>query len=172
MKVLELIERLESSSEFKEFSKKNPKAFLSSGFFVFDFEAGKNLQQLNYFIPSEKKIAVFSVSESGVEEKTSTLFDEEGKEKFHELKLKGLKADIDSVEEEVMEKLKKEKVSAKLSKIIAVLQPKDDGNGILWNLTCILEGLLILRIFIDAKTGKIIKFEKAGLMDFVKIGKK
>jgi hypothetical protein len=171
MKVLGLIEKLESSSEFREFSKKNPKAFLSSGFFVFDFDAGKNVSQMNFFL-SGSEIATFSVSESGVEEKTSKLFEEEKKEKFHELKLKGLKVDIDSVEEKVMEKLKKEKVSAKLSKIIAVLQPKDEGDGILWNLTCILEGLLILRIFIDAKTGKITKFEKAGLMDFVKIGKK
>ncbi|PIU75777.1 hypothetical protein COS75_02535 [Candidatus Pacearchaeota archaeon CG06_land_8_20_14_3_00_35_12] len=171
MKVSALVKKLESDSEFEKFKKENPKAFLSSIFIVFDFESGGNQQDMNYFIPSEKKIAVFAVSDSGIMEKTSNLFDEEKSEKFHELKFDGLKLDADDIEKNVQNQLKKEKITNKLNKIIAVLQPCDEGKDVLWNLTCILDGLVIVRINIDACNGKLLKFEKAGLMDFIKFEK-
>ncbi len=46
------LEKLENSDVFKNFKKQNPDAYLCSGFFVIDKQAGKNNQQhLDFFIP-------------------------------------------------------------------------------------------------------------------------
>ena len=59
-----------------------------------------------------------------------------------------------------------EGISARFSKIIAVLQ-KHEGKQI-WNLTCMLEGLIILHVLIDSENGEIIKFERKSMMDLIR----
>ena len=63
-------------------------------------------------------------------------------------------------------------INSKLSKIIAVLQKfkkeGEDNPRQIWNLTCMLEGLIILNILIDANLGEVIKFERKSIMDLVK----
>jgi len=61
-------------------------------------------------------------------------------------------------------------ISAKFNKIIAVLQNQEkEGKTIqFWNLTCMLDGLIILNISIDSNTSEIIKFERKSMMDMIR----
>ena len=61
--------RVESSKEFKDFKKEHKKAYLGAGFFILDFEAGKNSHQLDYVLPNGK-IATFMLDE-GIKMKIS-----------------------------------------------------------------------------------------------------
>ena len=57
MKLNPFIQKLSNSSEYREFQKKNGDAFLVAGFFVLDLESGQSLHQIDYYVPSKKKVA-------------------------------------------------------------------------------------------------------------------
>ena len=63
MKIKPYVEKLEKSKEYKSFKAKYPKAFMVAGFFILDFEAGKNIHQLDFFVPEENKIAAFTLDD-------------------------------------------------------------------------------------------------------------
>ena len=60
------LEKLKGSHEFKKFIKENKDAFLCSGFFIIDKKGEEGRQNLDYFIPSSKKMFSFKLNE-GVE---------------------------------------------------------------------------------------------------------
>src|SRR3989344_1117279 len=76
------------------------------------------------------------------------------------------KIDLDEAESTAKIKALDNGISAKFSKIISALQ-KYEGKQV-WNLTCMLEGLIILHIIIDANTGEVIKFERKSMMDLIR----
>ena len=61
MKIKPYITKLESSKEYKSFQEQHDDAFLVAGFFVIDFETGKNIHQIDYYVPSKKKVAAFTL---------------------------------------------------------------------------------------------------------------
>ena len=61
MKIQPYVNKLESSTQFKDFQQKFSDAFLVAGFFVIDFESGNNLHQIDYYVPSKKKFAAFTL---------------------------------------------------------------------------------------------------------------
>lgn len=156
------VEEIERSDAFSKFKQKNTDAFLCAGFFVIDYEGGKNIQQLDYCI-GEEDVYTFLLSDSITLKKAEAI---EGKKTNLPKIEKNINVDLDDAEKILGEKIKEEKVEKKVTKIIAVLQVYD--NHQIWNLNCILEGLEIIRCHIDCKTGDILKFEKKNMMDFVK----
>ncbi|MAG27537.1 hypothetical protein CMI47_18540, partial [Candidatus Pacearchaeota archaeon] len=64
MKLQPYIEKLNSSKEYKAFTEKHNDAFMVAGFFILDLETGQNLHQIDYYIPSEKKVAAFTLDKA------------------------------------------------------------------------------------------------------------
>lgn len=152
--------RVEESSEFKKFKDGHKKAYLAAGFFVLDFETGKNMHQIDYSLPNGK-IATFILDE-GVKSKIS---EQTLKKKLPAIKAE-IKTDLDSLKGIVEDEMKNRTVTEKIKKIIAILHVID--NKPVWNLQCILDGLTLLNVHVDDSDQSILKFEKNSLMDMIK----
>jgi hypothetical protein len=153
MKINDLLGGLRETGCFKSFMKENPGAFFAAGFFVLD-DSGEDKYQLDFYIPEKKKIAT---SEWPFKEMK---IHDDLIEKAERLKV--VKVDICDLRG-LVEALKQERgVKVNTIKIIALL--KDD----LWQLTCLSDGLDMLRINIDAGNREIKRFEKTNVLDFVK----
>ncbi len=176
MKIFEhTYERITNSMAFKKFKQENPSIKLCAGFFILDFLSNDTKRSLDYLDENSKKIFTFELNDKDeINFKKDKLIQTEIPPK---LKLTPLQQKIPeekpqvSVEleelEEIINKEKLErKISAKIHKIIAVLQNYE--KKLIWNLTCMLDQLIILQVLIDAKDGKIIKFERKNIMDFIK----
>jgi len=167
-----LLLKLERSQEYTDFKGQHPKAFICAGFFIRDFKEGNNQTSIDFcddgkifsFTPQG---SVFQIKEEEVLDKTKPLgeFDTE------------IQVDVDNIREIVEKQLEKYDVKSPLEKIIAVLQAipgKGDLSGenlvshTIWNLTCMLEGMKIILIHINAKSGEVTKFENRSLFDFVR----
>ncbi|MCU0642510.1 MAG: hypothetical protein MUF61_02965, partial [archaeon] len=60
-KIRPFVEKLGASPVYQEFSRKYDDAFMIAGFFIIDYESGKNIHQIDYYVPSENKIAAFTL---------------------------------------------------------------------------------------------------------------
>ena len=172
MKIKDLVNELQEKDSFKKFKTENSDAYFMAGFIILNLEENSETIQLDYFIPSNKKIAAFefpfgepkihdeviSVGKSGATE---------GKE-IPEIKEQSLelKIDMDDLSSMCKEAIKENDSRLIPNKIISIL--KED----IWNLTCMDNVLGIVRIKINAITGEIIYFNKGSLMDFMGIKKK
>ncbi len=163
MNFKEALKKLEASKEFGDFKKKNPSAYLCAGFFILDFEAKHNTQQIDF--QSGEKIATFSINDEVALKMEETA----DKKKIPEIDEK-IKIDLDDVQKMAEKEIEKNKIASKLNKIIAILQMHDEKQ--IWNATCIFSSLAMLRLHVDAFSGKILKSEKASMFDFVQKGGK
>ncbi len=162
----ETFKTISESEIFKNFIKEHPEAELCAGFFILDFFGNDNKKSLDYKFGD--KIMTFSINELGHIKMNEDKLIEEKNMNFPKLETinSGIKFDLDEAESTAKIKALDEGISAKFSKIIAVLQ-KYDGKQI-WNLTSMLEGLIILHILINAETGDVIKFERKSMMDLIR----
>lgn len=156
------LQKIESSDAFKNFKKKNPDAKLCAGFFVLDYQQQANQQQLDYILKNNKIYTFILNSEITIKEAETI---EGQKEKLSAIK-REVKVDLEKTEEIVKKKMLEEKIKKKIVKIIAVLQKHE--NKEIWNLNCMLSGLGILQVHVDCSSGKVLKFEKKNLFDFIK----
>lgn len=163
MKIQPYITRLSSSSEFKNFQKQNKDAFMMAGFFVIDFESGKNLHQIDYYIPSTKKVAAFTL-DGGV--KLQLLDSPPGAKKAPQQLDMQTKIDLDAIHGILEDEMKNRSITEDIKKIIAVIQ-NIDGKKI-WNINCVLSGMGILKAHIEDESESVLKMEKASIMDYVK----
>jgi len=162
MSFADTLEKIESSDLFKNFKEQYPGAELVAGFFILDFLSNDTKQTLDY--KTDSKVFTFTLHDNdNITVKEDKLMDE--KQKLSEIKpevgieveeLKGI-AGFEALEHGI---------SAKFHKIIAILQIHDGKQ--VWNLTCMLEGLIILNILIDSSSGEIIKFERKSMMDMIR----
>ena len=158
------------SDLFGDFIKQYPKAELCTCFFVKDFFGNDNKKSIDYKLG--EKVFSFSINElEKIKMYEDQLVKIENKE-FPELEKinPDIKTDLDEVIEIAIKKTLEKGISSKFSKIIAVLQKyKHNEKDIqAWNLTCMLEGLIIIHIMIDSDTGEVIKFERKSMMDLIK----
>ena len=164
MKLGHYIKRTQASSEYKDFMKEHKSSYLCAAFFILDYEKNSSSHQIDYYIPGKNKVATFML-DGGVDMKVSnTLF----KKKPTELTNKA-KIDVDALRRLIEDEMKNHVVTEPIKKIIAILQNLD--GRIMWNITCLLDGLGLLKIHIDDSTGDIMRFEKASLFDFVRKAK-
>ena len=163
----ELIKKVESSEQFKEFKKKNPKAILYSAFFLMRDAAGNLVvesQQADYWL-GKNNVATFILDEC---EKVQHKLDKLGSadKKFTVLN-KTIKVDLDDLKKIIKKEVEKFLGDETLSKAIIVLQ-KIEGKQV-WNITCIM-GFRMLRMHIGMD-GKVLKAETGSLMDFLNVQK-
>jgi len=156
-------EKITESQIFKRFKQEHSDAELVAGFFILDFLSNNTKETLDY--KTDSKIFTFSLENNEITFKEDKLIDAPDKPQL--TKISGnIKIDLDEIPS-IAEKLAIENnVKNKFQKIIAVLQIHE--NKEIWNLTCMLDGITILNILIDANTEEIIKFEKKSMIDFIK----
>lgn len=162
MKIKPYVDKLSKSKEFSEFKKKYSDSYLIAGFFVLDFEGGANMHQIDYYIPSIKKVAAFTL-DKGV---TLQILDPVNSSKApNELNL-NTKIDLDALEGILHDEMRNRNMSEDIRKIIAVIQNVDGKN--IWNLSCVLTGMEILKSHIDDNSKTILKIEKMSMVDLIK----
>jgi len=162
-----LLEKLESSEEYKKFKEENKDSFLCSGFFIIDLESKipENKYHFDFYIPESKKTFSFEL-EDGV--KLVEL------ERFEENILKEVSMkdnfDFDEIKEKILNEMAEKKINNKIQKIIFSLQ-NQEGKDMLFG-TIILSGLGILKMTFDISEKKLDDFEKKSFFDMMKIVKK
>ena len=161
MKIQPYIEKLEDSKEYKDFKAKYPDAFLAAGFFVLDLEGGTNIHQIDFYVPSEKKIAAFSL-DGEIKVKLLETLNEKVPEQL-EIKTN---TDLDALSGILTDEMKNRGISESIRKIIAVIQ-NIDGKRI-WNLNCVLTGMEILKSHIEDDSQTVLKIEKTSIIDIMK----
>ncbi len=157
-------ETITSSEVFQNFKKEFPDAEFCAGFFITDLFGNDNKKSIDFKFG--ERIFTFSINELG---NIKMIEDELVKNiQFPALEPVSPDIKIDLDEIEGIEKITAldKGLSSKFSKIISVLQKYE--NRQVWNLTCMLEGLIILHIIVDADTGEVIKFERKSMMDLIK----
>ena len=165
MKLAHYIKRVEESPEFKKFKEEHKRAYLSAGFFVLDFETNKHLHQIDFFIPSKKKIATFKLEEGITFQISDTFKLKKTPEEMRGDSILDLEALKGIVHDEMMNRT----VTQDVKKIIAVLQ-QENGKKV-WRLNCITGDMGIIKVGVDDAGGNVLDFEKANLFDMMKMVK-
>ncbi len=160
------LEKLLKSKEFQRFKKENKNAFLCSGFFVIDKKGQENSQNLDYSIPSSKKMFSFKLNGKIELVPIENYGENVELEKISEK----IDFDFDNIEDLILNKMEAEKIKNRVDKLLLSLQTRDKKNYILG--TIFISGLGLLRAKIDLNEMKIIEFEKKSLFDMMKIVKK
>ncbi len=159
-------EKLEHSDDFNKFIKENKDAFLCSGFFSVDKRGQKDVQNIDYFVPSLNKMFSFKINDSI--EKVPV--DDFGK-KFKPEKILGeVNFEFEEIENMIQERMNQDKIKNKIEKLLYSLQAKDGKNYVLG--TIFISGLGLLKVRVDLDKKKIVDFEKKSLLDMMKIVKK
>jgi len=154
MKFKELFEELKTKGCYAEFVEKFPDAYLSAGFFILSTEEKEGDKvQIDFFIPSEKKIASFDYPFN------SFMVHEDPIAESKEITNLDIKVDIMDLFGYGHEKTEK-----KFNKVIAIL--KDD----IWNATYLL-GMDMQRLKFCPYTGDVKSEDKGMLTDFIRMQK-
>ncbi len=161
MKIQPYIDKLSSSKEYKNFQKKYPDAYLIAGFFVLDLEQGMNIHQIDYYIPSQKKIAAFTL-DGGV---SVQVLDTMNSKIPEPLNIK-TNVDLDALEGILHDEMKNRNMTEDIKKIIAVLQ--NIGGKKIWNLNCILSGMEILKTHVEDESQTVLKMERTSMLELIK----
>jgi len=161
MKIQPYIDKLNAAPEYAKFMKENPDAFMAAGFFVIDFENGANVHQLDYYVPSKKKIAAFTLDNKVMVQMLDAMNEEEPQKLDAQVGI-----DLDALQGIVDDEMKNRGMSEKINKMIAILQ-NVDGKKI-WHINCVLSGMQILKAKVDDSDKTILEMERKSIMDFVK----
>jgi|SRR3989344_2932136 len=151
-----------SSEIFRNFIEYNKEAELVAGFFIIDLVKGNNQRSLDYKL--QQKIFTFSLDESD----EITMREDELIQSDHPLEKisPDIKIDLDEIPGMAEKEALTNNIKNKFQKIIAVLQ-LHEGKQV-WNLTCMLDGFVILNMIVDSETGETIKFDRKSMADFIK----
>lgn len=161
MKLQPYIEKLENAPEYKDFKQKHPDSFLVAGFFIIDFETGKNLHQIDYYVPSEKKVAAFTLDDK-IMMQMLNLMDDRIPE---ELDIR-TNIDLDALNGIIEDEMKNRGLTEEIKKMIAVIQTVEGRK--VWNVNCILSGMEILKTHVADNSEIVLKMEKSSVMDYIK----
>ncbi len=155
------LEKLHSSTMFKDFMKENSKAYMCSGFFTIDKEGEDNQIHFDFYIPDIKKMFSFKL-EKDIEKIPVEMIT---KKIPLEIEL-NLDFNLEDVEEMIVDEMKKKDIKNKLQKIIFSLQNIKGKNFLVC--TAFVSMLGLLKVHIDLEKKKIILFEKKSLLDLIK----
>ncbi|HVY01472.1 MAG TPA: hypothetical protein VHA12_01775 [Candidatus Nanoarchaeia archaeon] len=162
MKFNDMVKKLKSSPQYESFSTAYKDPVLVAGFFVIDFENKKNVTQIDFFVPSKKKVAAFSLDNPVTMQLMDTV---EGKADLAPLD-SDVKVELEALEGILDDEMKNRGISETLKKIVAVLHMHEGKK--LWNLNCMLSGMTLLRAHVDDDSRSVIKMEKVNLFDVMK----
>jgi len=161
MKIQPYINKLQGSPVYKEFQQKYKDAFLVAGFFVIDYEEGKNLHQIDYYVPSKKKFAAFTLDKS-VEFQLLSTMDRHVPEHLDII----TNIDLEALQGIIQDEMKNRSITQSIRKMIAVIQNREGKK--VWNVNCILSGMDILKVHVEDATKTILKMERSSVLDYIK----
>lgn len=161
VKIQPYVEKLNASKEFSDFKEKHNDAFLVAGFFVLDFETNQNLHQIDYYVPSEKKVAAFTLDK----EVMMQMMDMMNEKEPESLDI-NTNTDLDALKGILEDEMKNRSMTEEIKKIIAVIQTVEGKKT--WILNCVLSGMEILKAHIEDESRTVLKMEKANVMDYIK----
>lgn len=161
MKIQPYVAKLQSSPVFKEFQQKYTDAFLVAGFFVIDFETGKNVHQIDYYVPSKKKFAAFTLDNKVVLQLLDTI----DKKTPPALDIK-TNIDLEALQGIIQDEMKNRSITQSIKKMIAVLQTVEGKK--VWNVNCVLSGMDLLKVHVEDASETVLKMEKSSLLDYIK----
>ena len=116
MKIKPYVEKLEESKEYKTFMSKYPSSYMTAGFFILDFETGKNIHQIDFYVPTEKKVAAFTLDQ-GVNMQLLDFLN-----KIPEKLDINTNIDLDALQGILADEMHNRGMSEEIRKIIAVIQ--------------------------------------------------
>jgi len=159
-------QKIESSTVFQNLKQQYPDVQFVAGFFILDFLFNDNKQTLDY--KTDSKIFTFTLHPNNdITVQEDKLIEIPNTPKLTPIKnIPEIKIELNDLKGIAGTSALDNGISAKFHKIIAVFQNHE--NQLVWNLTCMLEQLIILHILINPETGEIIKFERKSMMDMVK----
>ena len=164
MKLSHYLKRVEESAEYQKFRQEHKKAYLSAGFFVLDYETNKHMHQIDFFIPTTKKVVTFKLEDGVSMHKSEQAL--KLKKKPEEIKGES-NLDLEALKGIVHDEMMNRMVTQEVKKIIAVLQ-QEQGKKV-WRLSCITGDLGIIKVNVDDEKGAVLEFEKASLFDMMKV---
>ena len=162
MKIQPFVEKLQGTKTYEEFQQKYKCAFLIAGFFVLDYESGQNISQIDYYIPKEKKVAAFNISQESVNFKVLEMLNEKIPEKL-DIKTN---VDLDALRGILEDEMKNRSISDEIKKIIAVIQTIEGRK--VWTINCVLSGMEILKAHVDDESKTVLSMERASVVEFLK----
>ncbi len=144
--MLELLNKIKSSKEFKDYQKEHPNAYLCSIFIT-------DSQQFSFYSKKTKLVTSFKIDNKvTIIGKDQKIFQKEKKD-LEELKLDEIKINLDKAKQ-ISNDFQKEKYpNETTNKEIIILQII---NKPIWNITKITSTFNIINIKLSAVTGKII----------------
>ncbi|MEK6898769.1 MAG: hypothetical protein AABW79_01595 [Nanoarchaeota archaeon] len=160
MKIKPYLHKLQGSDAYKDFQQKNKDAFLTAGFFVIDFESGNNVHQIDYFVPSKKKFAAFTLDKKVALQ----LFDMIEKKTPEPLDI-GINIDLEALHGILQDEMRNRNITSNIKKMIAVIQ-NVKGKKV-WSVSCILSGMDIIKAHIEDESQTVLKLEKSSLFDYI-----
>lgn len=160
-KIKPYINRLNNSKEYKNFEKKHKDAFMIAGFFILDLETQNNLHQIDYYVPQEKKIAAFTIDKGVVMQMLDMMNNKLVPEKLD----MQTNIDLDALPGILEDEMKNRNITADIKKIIAIVQTIEGKK--IWNLSCVLSGMNILKAHVDDSSKTVLKMEKSSIMDYI-----
>src|SRR3989344_8986124 len=161
MKLAPYVNKLNDSTAFKDFQKSHKDAFMVAGFFVLDLETNNNINQIDYYVPSKKKVAAFTLDKR-VTMQMLYLLNSKAPEKL-DIKTN---IDLDQLYGILEDEMKNRNITENIKKIIAILQ-NIEGKKI-WNLSCILSGMEILKAHVEDSSKSVLKMERTSMFDIMK----
>lgn len=161
MSIQKFIDKLEGSNVYKEFKNKHKDNYMTAGFFILDLESGNNVNQLDFYVPSEKKVAAFTLGKE-INLQMLDMITEKLPEKLE----KKSKIDLDALPGILEDEMKNRSITEEIKKVIAVLQCI--GGKKIWNVSCILSGMEILRAHVEDESETVLKMERTSMMDIMK----
>ncbi len=169
MKLKDVIEKLESDSEFQEWRKTNKDYYLAHAFMMMD-KANENVWQIGYYNPKIDKVTTFIIEGGDIKISPElNIFKRPGStvEKLDVSKVRiGTIAAIENAEK-VMEK---DYPRANPMKMFFIIQNlKQQGH--VFNITFITQDFKTVNIRISSETGKVLSHNVENLMDIKKGGK-
>lgn len=161
MKIQPFIDKIQSSAAFKDFQKKYKSAYLVAGFFVIDFESGQNINQIDYYVPSEKKVAAFTLGKQVTVQLLDVI-----NSKVPEKIATAAKVDLDSLHGILEDEMKNRSITEDIKKIIAVVQSIE--GRMIWSLNCVLSGMSILNAHVEDDSESVLKMERKSIVDYMR----
>lgn len=160
MKIKTYLDKLNSSPAYKEFIQQHPDSYLVAGFFVLDLESGKGIHQIDYYVPSQKKIAAFTMDNHV----TMQLLDTMSKQIPPALEIP-TNVDLDAIPGILDDEMKNRGITEDIKKIVAIIQ--NLGGKKIWNINCVLSGMGILKAHVEDESKTVLKMEKSSIMDYI-----
>jgi len=161
-----LLEKLESSDEYKQFISENKDAYLCSGFFVVDLSEKnpENRFHFDFYVPSTKETFSFELENDMKKVKLERTDDVV----LGKVSMKN-NFDFDKLKEKILIEMELKKITNKIQKMIFSLQ-NVYGKDVLIG-TIFLSGLGLIKADIDLEENIFTEFEKSSLFDMMKIVK-